>query len=68
VGGLALRFGDSLLDPAREVMKRDALASSAASCRIVPAQLGEQIGDVAALCVAMKGLEDDRLATPEPAL
>ncbi len=50
VGGLALRFGDSLLGPAREVVQREALASSAKHCRILPAALGEQIGDLAALC------------------
>jgi glucokinase len=68
VGGLALRFGDSLLNPARDIVERDALGSSASLCRIVPAQLGEHIGDVAALCVAMKGLEHDRLPTPESAV
>ncbi len=50
VGGLALRFGESLLEPAREVVLREALASSAKHCRILPAALGERIGDVAALC------------------
>jgi glucokinase len=52
VGGLAMRLGDLLLDPARAVLKREALALSAASCKIVPAELDERIGDVAALCVA----------------
>jgi glucokinase len=55
VGGLALRLGDAVLEPARAVVRREALAGSAALCRIVPAALGEQIGDVAALCVAMRG-------------
>ncbi len=59
VAGLAMRLGESLLEPARTVMQREALASSASHCRIVPAQLGEQIGDVAALCVAIKGLDND---------
>ncbi len=53
IGGLALRLGDTLLEPAREVVRREALALAASSCRIVPAELGERIGDVAALCVAM---------------
>ena len=53
IGGLALRLGDMLLDPAREVVRREALALAATSCQIVPAELGERIGDVAALCVAM---------------
>lgn len=56
IGGLALRFGEALLAPAREAMKQEALLSSAESCRIVPAGLGEQIGDIAALCVAMQGI------------
>ncbi len=53
IGGLAMRLGDLLLDPARSVMQREALAPAVASCRIVPAALDERIGDVAALCVAM---------------
>jgi glucokinase len=53
IGGLGMRLGDTLLGPAREVMRREALPYSTAVCRVVPAQLGERIGDVAALCVAM---------------
>ncbi len=54
IGGLAMRTGDMILGPAREVMTREALPTSAASCRVVPAALGERIGDVAALCVAVE--------------
>jgi len=53
IGGLAMRLGDLLLEPARTVMQREALAPAVASCEVVPAALGERIGDVAALCVAM---------------
>lgn len=53
IGGLAMRFGDSLLAPARIVMQREALDVPANACKIVPAALGEQIGDIAAICVAM---------------
>jgi glucokinase len=56
LGGLAMRLGESLLAPMRRVIEREALAQSLEACEIVPAALGEQIGDVAALCVAM-GLE-----------
>ena len=52
IGGMALRLGDLLLEPALQVMRRDALAQSAAICQVVPARLGEQIGDISALCVA----------------
>jgi glucokinase len=50
IGGLAMRLGDALLESARAVMQREALAP--ATCQVVPAALGEQIGDIAALCVA----------------
>ena len=53
IGGLALRLGDLLLEPARRVMRREALEQSANVCQVVPAALGESIGDVAALSVAM---------------
>lgn len=56
VGGLALRFGEDLLGPARETVAREALRNSAEACRIVPAALGEQIGDVAAICAAIQGI------------
>ena len=53
IGGLAMRLGDALLGPARKVIQREALAPSATTCEVIPAALDEQIGDVAALCVAM---------------
>lgn len=56
IGGLALRFGEDILAPARKRMMREALLSSAGVCSVVPAGLGENIGDVAALCVALDGL------------
>lgn len=54
IGGLAMRLGPSLLEPARWVMQQEALPASAKICQIVPAALGESIGDVAAICVAMR--------------
>jgi glucokinase len=59
VGGLALRLGESLLGPARKIVERETLLSSARACRILPAALGEEIGNVAALCVAMEGERHD---------
>ena len=53
IGGLAMRLGDTLLAPARRAMQREALAPAAKACAVVPAALGEQIGDIAALCVAV---------------
>jgi glucokinase len=53
IGGLAMRLGDMLLEPACRVLRREALPVSAATCQVIPAALGERIGDVAALCIAM---------------
>jgi glucokinase len=53
IGGLAMRLGDTLLKPARKLIQREALAVPAKTCQVLPASLGERIGDVAALCVAM---------------
>jgi glucokinase len=53
IGGLAMRLGDNLWKPALDVLQQEALEPSVAACKVVPAVLGERIGDVAALCVAM---------------
>lgn len=54
IGGLAMRFGELLLEPARGWMRKEALAHAAAVCKVVPAELDERIGDVAALCLAQE--------------
>jgi len=53
IGGLAMRLGERLFAPARRALAEEALPHSVAACEIVPASLGESIGDVAALCIAM---------------
>jgi glucokinase len=53
IGGLAMRLGDLLLEPARKSLRKEALEPALAVCSVVPATLGESIGDVAALCIAM---------------
>lgn len=58
IGGLALRMGEALLGPAREVVEREGLPGTVSACQIVPAGLGEEIGDVAALCVALNAETD----------
>lgn len=57
VGSMAVRLGDLLLKPAREIIQQEALPGAAAACKIVPAGLGEQIGDFAALCVAIEATD-----------
>jgi glucokinase len=57
IGGLAMRLGDLLLDPARRILAKEALEPSLSICTIMPAALDESIGDTAALCVAMQAAE-----------
>jgi glucokinase len=57
VGGLALRLGDLVLEPARREILVEALPQAAAACRVVPAALGEAVADAQALVVAEMALE-----------
>ena len=54
IGSMGVRLGDLLFEPARKVIEKEVIPAANAVCRIVPAALGERIGDFAALCVAMK--------------
>jgi glucokinase len=56
MGGLAMRLGEVILGPARQILEREALSQSVQACRIVAAALDENIGDIAALCVALGNL------------
>jgi glucokinase len=54
--GSVYERSEELLRPSMcKVVEREALENSRQSCRIVPAQLGNQIGDYAALSVALHG-------------
>ncbi len=53
IGSLAVRLGDLVLAPAREELAREALPGAVSACRVVPAALGEKLGDVASLCAAI---------------
>jgi glucokinase len=63
LGGLAWRMGEPFMAPMRRVMQREALPQTLRACEVVPAALGEKIGDVAAMCVAM-GLEGKGQSLP----
>jgi len=54
VGGMGVRLGDLVLEPARRTLAGEAIASGVAACRIVPAALGERTGDIGAICVALE--------------
>lgn len=52
IGSIFARCKDLLWPHAENVICAEALGASAAVCKVVPAALGEQIGDYAALAVA----------------
>ena len=54
IGSIFQRSGHLLVDSMNEVIKREALEISARCCKIVPAMLGDDIGDYAAIGVAME--------------
>jgi glucokinase len=53
LGGLGMRLQDVLVQPALRVAEEESLPRAWKACEVVPAQLGEHIGDLAALCAAI---------------
>jgi len=58
IGSMAVRLGELLLEPTRRALRGEALPAAAEACQVVPAQLGERLGDVAALCAAIEAARD----------
>jgi glucokinase len=56
IGTLGVVLGEMLLAPARRVLAEEALPLPVSSCQIVPAQLGDRLGDIAALMAAIMAL------------
>lgn len=54
LGSIYARCENLLRDTCREVIEKECLPGAAARCKILPAKLGESIGDIAALAVATK--------------
>ena len=52
IGSVFERSGDLLMKKMREVVDRETLSLSNSVCSIVPAKLGDSIGDIAAISVA----------------
>ncbi len=57
LGSLAVALGDRVLAPARRVLAEEALPQAVAACQVLPAALGEGIGDVAALMAALSRMD-----------
>jgi|HigsolmetaGSP12D_1036236.scaffolds.fasta_scaffold00104_12 glucokinase len=58
IGGIYYRQQAILQPVMEEALRQEALADSLKRCRVVPAGLGEQVGDFASLSVAMNALKD----------
>ena len=56
VGGGAIAAGDLLLEPARQVVEREALASLGANVSVVPAEFGADAGVIGAAVLAFEHL------------
>jgi glucokinase len=71
-GGIAMAWGDRLLDPAREAVEATAFRVQAARARIVPAELGDDtglIGTVRLVALARDlGSSDGHAQTSKPAV
>ena len=56
LGSIFTRCEHLLVDSMREVLEKETLLPSLSVCEIRPAELGEQIGDFAALSVAAEAI------------
>lgn len=54
IGGVFMRSGELLIPSMEKRIKKEALKESLAVCKIVPAKLQENIGDFAAIAVALR--------------
>ena len=53
IGSIFARSRNLLWEPAKKMIEKEALNLSANCCRVVPAELGEKIGDYAAVAAAL---------------
>ena len=65
IGSIFARAGDLFRPVMERVLKEEALVQSLRVCRVVPAKLGEAIGDVAALTIAIAFSQEDNIAERE---
>ena len=57
LGSVFVRAGEYLISEMEKVLKRECLVQSLEACKVVPALLGERLGDIAALTVAINGIQ-----------
>lgn len=52
IGSIFQRSGNLMADEMKKEMEKECIGQSLSVCEVVPAELGDNIGDVAAVCVA----------------
>jgi glucokinase len=58
VGSLGRALGDKWLSPARRIVEKECLHQTHSICKIVPAKLGRELGDIASLMAYIKRDKD----------
>lgn len=61
LGSVFARSGELLIEEMYRVLRKECLLRALEHCEIVPAKLGESLGDVAAISVAINGLKKERM-------
>ena len=61
IGTLGVVLGDLVLEPARVVLRQEALPITANACRVVPAKLGSSLMDIGCLMAALDAHRNGRL-------
>ena len=56
MGGVFMRSGDLLIPSMKRELKKECLSYSLKACKIVPAKLSENIGDYAAISIAIRNI------------
>ena len=60
LGSIYARSADLLCDTMNQVMREECLAPNLSVCEVVPAELTETVGDIAALTVAIEGMRNPK--------
>lgn len=61
IGSVFARSEGLFREEMERVIREEALVATASACRVVPAELGDSIGDQAAIAVACRGLEEKEM-------
>lgn len=61
IGTIAVKAGDLIMDPIRKVVKEASMEVPGSIVRVVPAELGDFVGDIAAVALILQKLDSGRV-------